>query len=335
MEVPLEYQAWYDQTNAFLDKKLVEWRPSEYRAMEFGAYHVFASSQQFFHTDLELNIKFMDVLNEAGVDVIAIAMFPSSSYTEAEMQRYDRIVEKIRDSGKKLMIFYWYSGEKLNSFEEFKAVELETTEMIVERYKPEYYALIDEPTTRLKEAGMPKSSVSLEEWKALAEEVSNKVKEINPLTKTIASVHKGELDYVDAFVDVPSLDIIGFNIYGREGIYEGYSGWVGEGDVVGRKIDFANSKGKETWIIETWLTLQNTPGFNEGWRQGLDAKWLRLMAYYAQRHDMNGIVPFFTVKFIAYFDPETITPRDVENAFAEERRTEVFYAYREVINEVR
>ena len=66
-------------------------------------------------------------------------------------------------------------------------------------------------------------------------------------------------------------------------------------------------------------------------------KWIKVAAYYAQKHNMDGFTPFFTNLFVVYPGTDNIKEA-IEisvRALKEGKRTEVFYAYKEVIEEVR
>ncbi|MBU4141378.1 hypothetical protein KKE99_00700, partial [Patescibacteria group bacterium] len=153
--------------------------------------------------------------------------------------------------------------------------------------------------------------------------------------KTVADGHKEELRFLRLVSNIKDLDIVGFNIYGMQGIYSEYSGYLGKGDVVGSAIDYANSKGKETWMLETWTSAMNTPQEKarsvEEYMKPIDAKWIRLMAYYAQKHNMSGIVPFFTGKFVYYGSEQN----EFVSALNNKQRTPAFHAYKAVIEEVK
>ncbi|MHA2324386.1 MAG: hypothetical protein ACXACB_03220 [Promethearchaeota archaeon] len=348
--VPTEYKAWYTGRDSWLNQKIIDWKPSKYSAMEFGAYHLSASADMFYKSGLDADLGFVEVYDEVGADVVGVAVFPYHTYSESDLERYDSIVSEIRGRGMSLMLIHFFSGGKVSSFNEFKSIELNSITNFMQRFNPEYYVFVDEPTSRLNEAGLSRSSITSNMWAEHAMEASTVIKDINSSTKTVFAVHKGELGLVDSLVEVDELDIIGFNVYDVDGIYGEYSGWVGEGDVIGRKIDFVNSRGKGTWITEMWFTLQydrsggelkRTPGFHYPWRAPLDAKWMRAITYYAQMHNMDGVVPFFTDKFVFYPMREDILSQFDESFPAMQyvldrnERTEVFYSYVEVIRELK
>ena len=55
------------------------------------------------------------------------------------------------------------------------------------------------------------------------------------------------------------------------------------------------------------------------------------MTYYAQKHEMGAIVPFFTGKFVYYGNDQ----KEFISAINSGKRTEAFYEYKSIIDEVR
>jgi hypothetical protein len=52
----------------------------------------------------------------------------------------------------------------------------------------------------------------------------------------------------------------------------------------------------------------------------VDAIWIQIMSYYAQRHNMKVVTPFYTGKFVAY----TEDPNVFANALNNGNRTLVY-----------
>jgi len=235
------------------------------------------------------------------------------------------------------------------SLEGYRHLELEFTEEFVGRHRPNYYAVVTEPITmekRVVAAGNESFRISDEQWLELVREVAALAKRIHPETRVIAAVNTEELPLARQFALLPEVDIVAFQLYSPAGLYEDYRGWLGEGNVVDEAIAFAGAQGKETWITETWLsqpevftwegTREGNPYFHEPFIAPLDANWMRVIVYYAQRHGVEGVSPFFTGKFVCY--PATADPeerlRRFRQALERGARTALFYAYREVIAEV-
>jgi tetratricopeptide (TPR) repeat protein len=318
VEVPIEYKDWYNEKESWLDQKITAWKPREYKPLIFGAYHLTASENMFSKTDEETDVKLLEVLEESGVDVISV--YPWLTEYEKHRERYDKLFNRIKSDGKKLFIVFRLRPATM-SFEEYKEKNLEYTRVIIASVKPDYYGIVIEPTSHGEHKH--RFDISNEEWRELVKEVADLSKSVSPNTKTVVAGHKGELDFIKAVADLPNLDIIGFNIYGEEKLEE-----------VAETIDYVEGLGKETWITETWFTLKSNPTFIYSWRQPLDADWTKTMAYFAKQHNMEGVIVFFTMKFVDYF-PEDATIEDIKKAFDEGRRTDVFYTYKDVIQEFR
>ena len=327
-DVPTAYREKYIEITSWLDQKLIDWKPKEYQPLNFGAYHVFASDEMFVKSNEEIDLKILEVLEQTNSDIIVLYIRPSSYFSQKA--RYDKLINKIRSNGKKLFIGARFDEVKMD-FKEYEKELTDYTINIIAAIKPEYFGVLIEPRTMEKRNGFTASD---EEWTKMVERISDQSKQLSPGTKTVASGHKEELKFLEMASNIKSLDIIGIDLYFNDGTYNEYSGYLGKGDIIGNTIDYANSKGKETWILETWASdptvgreIQKVS--NQPFMMSIDAKWLRLMTYYAQKHNMTVIVPFFTGKFVAYTDNAEDFIKDLNN----NERTPVFYEYKNLIQE--
>lgn len=50
-EIPAEYQTWYRQMDAYLNRKLVEWKPQKPEPVKFGAYFITLEDTMIKQTD--------------------------------------------------------------------------------------------------------------------------------------------------------------------------------------------------------------------------------------------------------------------------------------------
>lgn len=347
-EVPAEHRDRYNKMDLWLDQKISEWKPAEYKPVSFCAHHLLASEQMINFTDGSFDIPFLEMLEETGIDCVRVSIYPYNY--EKYPQRYDALIAKIKEKKLKLMAAYMVGDlpqGTVGSFKEYKKKELDFTEMFIKKHNPDYYAVVTEPITMEKRIKLG-SRLSDEEWIGLVKEAVDLVKEINPKVKTIAAVNTeaGQFDLAKKLSGVNNLDIIGFQLYGLAGMYKEYKGWAGIGDVVTQTIDYVKTKGKDTWITETWLSIPSAETwngtkssntyFNEPLMAALDAKWIRAIAYYAKKNDVKGISPFFTGKFISY--PSGNRDEQKNNLlrdFKANNRTLPFYAYRDVITEIK
>lgn len=327
-QVPVEYRDNYLKVNAWLDKKLVEWKPSTIKPMQFAAYDLFASDDQFAKRNTAFDMRFLEVLEQTGSGIIVLYIRPNSYFSQKE--RYDAIINKIRKDGKKLFIGARFDDVPM-SFNEYDKQLADYTKNIISVIKPDYYGLVIELSTMERKHGF---NASDEEWIQSIKKNSELSKQLSPGTKTAVGGHKMELDFLQLASSIDTLDIIGFNIYDMSGIDPDSFGYLGKGDVVGNTIDLANLKGKETWVLETWVTDLSASkekqkiGVQE-FMEPIDAKWVRVISYYAQRHNMKVVTPFFTGKFIAY----TEDPNVFMGSLNSENRTPVYQTYKDLIRE--
>jgi len=318
LRVPDAFQKQYEKMDLWLSRRLAEWRPATYRSVRFGAYHVTASEQLFRRTDRELDGLLLDVFEEAGVELVSAYLWPGNY--EKQKERYHRLFRRIRKAGMALLIGLRFEGVPM-TWAQYRSATMDFTRRIVGTVKPEYYAIVIEPTSHGEQKHGFKASVA--EWIQLVSEASSLSKRVSPRTKTLVGGHRLELDFLRTAADLRHLDAVGFNVYGRKGLR-----------AIVKTIEHVENLGKETWILETWLTLRKHPTFNAPWRQPLDAKWIRFIAYLAQRYSVEGIIPFFTVRFVGYF-PRNTDLAAVKQAFRAGRRTMVFRTYQDVVAEVR
>ncbi|MBU4289717.1 MAG: hypothetical protein KKG09_00485 [Verrucomicrobia bacterium] len=329
-DVPTEYRDKYIKIMSWLDQKLIEWKPSEYKPMNFAAYHVFASDNMFVRSNEEIDLKVLDALEQTNSDIIVLYIRPKSYFSQKE--RYDTLINKIRTDGKKLFIGARFDEVRID-FMEYEKELTDYTKNIIATIKPDFYGVVIEPRTMER---INSFKASDKEWVDLVKRISELSKQLSPDTKTAVAGHKEELKFLQLAAHINSVDIIGFDIYDNGGIYSEYSGYLGKGDVIGNTIDYANSKGKETWILETWVA-DITAGKNikmvstQEYMKPIDAKWIRVITYYALRHNMKVITPFFTGKFVVY----TENPAEFKSALDSGQRTVVFHAYKSVIEEFR
>ncbi len=171
------------------------------------------------------------------------------------------------------------------------------------------------------------------DWKRIIKETSERVKETNPQIKVGAIMSIADFNVFDEIKDMPSLDVIGFNIYARERIYKGYADRKCSGDCVGEKLDEIKNYGKEAWIFETWSSRFRDANFNAEWRTEIDSKYMQVMYYYAQKHGAKNMMPFFSTKFVMSGTPFDFD--NLEKSLKSGQRTTVFYEFKDIIEKAR
>mgnify|MGYP003883524957 CR=1 FL=1 len=229
--------------------------------------------------------------------------------------------------------------ERSPTFEEYLEKEKQYIKQYVE-HEPEYIGVMVEPSTMMKRVGLdPRRDIGKWNWTKLVKETTELVKNKNSKIKTVAVVHLGELthatDFVYSLLENPSLDIIGINIYGipTENKLKNME----------RIIPQIN-KYKEVWIWETWWSTQKNETefyawFRDCYWQDINSKWIRVMTYFAQNHNIKMMSPFFTEQFV-YCNEKCGKPLEEQfnemiKAIEHNERTPTFYVYKDLIKEVR
>lgn len=333
----LPYETWYIDTNSWLCEKLVDWKPSEYKPMKFTGFHL-PISYMVLVTNSEDDLKFLEMLDELDVDVIGVGVRAPEQHPEDTLKRLDRFFDEVRKRNKELKI--WYFGGTFNNKEAYLELQYRATKDIIERWHPDHYAVLHEPTTQEK---YYEFDMSPEEWQAQIARCCEQAKKIDPDVKTSATVlnNKKEIGFVDYFVKIPDLDVVGFDLYGVWGLDESSA----EGDMVGDKIDLIRSHGKRVWIEETWIEPYNRfEGRYDAERAWWDSRWVKVITYYAQNHNVDLVEPFYSTQFILYpgymacGEDDNPVPQyihDFRTALSEGRRTPTFYAFKDVIREIK
>jgi len=296
--LPPEYEQAYEEVSTWLDRKLVEWRPSEFKPMHFMGFHLPLSGALRDFTDLDDDLRFLEMLTELGVDVLSLGIVGTPEELDpALLDRYDQVIAEARQRGPELKL--WLRSFMYGPRERPWKV-LRATEFIINRWHPEYFAIVHEPKAEGEQAW-----AFVQQWVEAACELA---KRLDPDVKTSATALNSEqgINYVDVFVEIPCLDIVGFDIYNLRGLCEECPG----GNVLEEKIELIRFHDKEAWVEEFWLTTQWNrqtaeptdmfPGFNDPCRAWWDARFLRVMAYYAQKNHLLGIEPWFTTYFVLY-----------------------------------
>ena len=303
----------------WLDQKLIEWKPAGTPKIGCGTYHVFASDEIFVKTDASLDIKFLEMLEETNANLLSLYVRPDEF--SIQKTRYMNLINKIKLDGKKLFVGLRFNDGQL-SLSEYDTLTQNYINNVIDIIKPDYFGIVIEPTTMEDRHTF---NATDEQWVQYIQKYSDLSKQLNPSIKTVVAGHKKELNFLQLCANIPSLDIIGFNIYDRLGIDPNLDNYI-ETEDISNAIDYVNSKGKETWIVETWTSFKADP---DPTRMPYDTKWLRVMIYYAINHNMKMFIPFFTGKFIIYTDSET----EFESALYAGTRTPVFYEYQTLVTE--
>ena len=326
-EIPSELKPLYDMYSECLSEKLVEWEPSEWRPMMFNGHHILASGIMVQYTDEEIDRLFLDMLCELNVDTVSLYILKMNydRYTK----RYDRLIQMIREQGKKLILHAYALPRKNETIDEFFDRLLEYKIFLVEKYRPEYFVVLMEPS----EIGGIKMPV--EKLREFTIRAIEEIKRVSPDTVPLFIVHKWELNLLPHFIDIDGLDIIGINLYGIRGI-----------ENVEQALEYLKEHGKRPWIFETWWISQKKGGehhiwFRDCYWQGIASKWIRAITYLVQKHNLEGNIlnPFFTEQFV-YCNGKTNTPFEQQfegiiKALKNGDRTLIFQEFKKLIEDVK
>ncbi len=292
-DVPSFVYYRYCSLNEWLDDMLATYKVSSSKDMMFNGHHILASENMAVIVPDDIKILIMDMLVELGVDTISINIYPN--VYNSIPSSYDQIISRIREHGRKLVIVYMVGENTFNhtpTFEEYLALEINHTRMLVSKYKPEFYGIVVEITTMQKRIGR---SFTAEQWTKLITQVHKTVKEACNATRTFVSILVEEADrFLDPILKT-EIEIIAFNVYSPRAA-----------ENVGKYITYAKEKsGKEAWIWENWwgsqwdpLTREPLIWFRDCYWQEINAKWIKLIAYIAQTYGAKMMSPFFTEQFV-------------------------------------
>jgi len=77
------------------------------------------------------------------------------------------------------------------------------------------------------------------------------------------------------------------------------------------------------------IQRRHEPYLCQGFMGEIDSKWARMITYYALKHGVSLVCPFFTGKFVRYTDDPTAW----NEALLKGNRTPPFYEYQKLASE--
>lgn len=348
--VPAQYKTRCEQGNAWLDQKLVEWRPQTYKPMLFGSRISMASYPNpslmiDYYNDIVL--KDLELQIETGADIITIEWYYSLSTLEKNndlLDAYDKLMNEIKKRNKKIMIAD--SSEESNlTWNEWKQKYKSQVKFLTERWKPDYYVVVFEPdnymgrftSTPVKPRFTDPESATTEEWVDFTKELVKAVKDTNPNTRTAIALsspgfYEPYLNYDPRkyFIEsakIDGLDILGFDIFLGPNPENAFR-------QVEDLISKTKSSGKEHWVIGTWGPIEQAGSILGKARETIDAKFLKLVHYFAQNNGFGGVGDIFgTHLFISYNLSKSSA--EVKKFYDKGARTQPFYVYKSIIEEVK
>jgi hypothetical protein len=313
----------------WFDTKMDEFAPSEYHEMKFGVTMPLEISGIFYSKEdgedrFKMWMAILDATDEVNVEIIKVflsdlAWQVNNTYS---IELTDRFFEQARKRGKKLMLLFDYGGTYPPNFtwEKYRELALRNVRFFTKRYEPEYFIVMQEITTTVEIYLV--EPVGVDKWIELTKELIRIVKEESPDTKIVVSPAVGflfpkENEYYEELLHLEGVDIIGFQMFTPYSIEEA-------NHALSRF--HPHDYGKELWIIESWYTLWGS--WYQPWNKENDAKWIKLMTYYAQKNGFDGFISFYSSLFISY-------ESHLLDKINYTERTPAFYAYKEIIEEVR
>lgn len=317
---PLASKSQCEQTDAWLNQKLVEWKPSTYHPMKFGTlFPPLSYTGEMYQDDTKFSDNYLSALKDLNLDLLRIDLYYDAwlNNDAKHIRTTGEIISHIKNNGYKLMIVNIGAKQYEKNPVPWAVYQKSTLNIIgnfTKEYKPDYYEVVDEPVTFSKGGNHAQTTepVSADEWINFTEEACNLVKSINPRTKVAVGTTPFEEEYFRKMIKLDCVDIVGINVYDSYGL---------EKSKMTELIALAKKEGKETWILETWLDWQ--PSTGKPWKAQLDAKWINATVYYAQNNGMSGYMPFFTRHFFSYSDKQF------------EGFMPAFYAYKNIISDIR
>jgi hypothetical protein len=278
---------------------------------------------------LDIKLKQLEVLEEAGVDVIRItpAYDIFLHQYEPKIAELDSLVSQIRTDGKELMIAdgaaeeYWSNPMNWSAFSE---AFIQRVGDLAARYQPEYYVVVKEPFWYLGmdwtgPAGMLTESTTVEQWVLLTQRLCDEVKRVSPSTLTGVAIALPFPESVEYLIDadkLQNLDFVGIDLYNVMHL---------------ETVEYLLPQlTKPRWILETW---DGNPDDHQGetWRRTTSAEWIRMVANYAKSRGLEGMATFFNL-FLCYdYGGKPIAFDQVRVAL--NNRQESFYALRSVIGD--
>jgi len=285
---------------------------------------------------LDIKLKQLEVLHQAGADVIRVtqaydpwiwARSPNRTMRERGnrlIRDTDVIIAEIRGLGHEVMIadagaeIYWREPV---SWEEFKSAHLERIENLTRRYRPRYYVLVKEPVWYSgmswgEPGGMITDSVSPEMWVRHLEDCIATVKSHSPETlSAIAAVPflPESRRFFRLSAEVIGLDIMGMDVYRLKDL----------DPMVEMRSEVPI--GKQAWILETWDGKPDEQDF-QPWRERTGSLWVIMMSNLAKSQEMAGMVIFYSRRLSYSRDPRNLD----ELREALEGRTRAFEVFRGV-----
>jgi hypothetical protein len=297
-------EAYNKVLNLALDE--VEQRiPADARQrIQFGLNLFFAHEVWVHEMPLEALLKTVDAFKEAGVDRVDInpGQYPWVDGDEEVIAKYNAVVARIREDGMKLALNPLYSPafHTVASFSAWRRLAVSLYSEWAERYKPDNFVIVHEPSTMAARLGQ---DISVADWVGFVRQLTAEVKKKSPSSRIGAGGLAEDQAFLDAFSRMAIVDFITLDIYNTTDLA-----------ACNRIIRKAQLLGKSVYIEETWRPPYYPPGpditpdlaslknIGNAAFQAVDSRWIRVMTAYAQVNRLEAITPVWPWPLFSYMD---------------------------------
>ncbi len=277
-------------------------------------------------------IAYVDGLKAAGVQRIDINPGYTSITDQSVALIYDHVVQHIRELGLQLSINPEVTVQELGkgkTFQDYQNTAMQTFPLLAQRYHPEHFVIVHEPTTM--DARMGGVQTTVQQWDTFIRAIAPLIKKVSPQTQLGAGDFQNgalpqlsgmENEYFQDFVTIPDLDFMTMDIYNADTFTSVPSSCTGCAPYT-QWVQLAKQNGKSALIEETWVPaflpnpLPATALSSSGYLTKslddlsivgaaspdfatLDVAWLQALSQFASANEMEGITAFTTEVFFAY-----------------------------------
>jgi len=317
-------------------------KPRPGHKLLFAANLFYAHGSVIENMPMNILKAIVDAFKKAGFGRVNInlSVWPWVAGNQTVIEKYDEIIEYIRDSGFQLALNPQYTPTDgvVTSFQQWSEEAVAAYSKIARRYQPQIFVLVHEPSTMNARMNL---DISSKQWASFVKKALTGVKYASPKTRCGTGVLWTEMKYFKEFIKIKRLELLSIDIYDLKGL-----------KVYNRMINSAQKAGKVVYIEETWrppfyvpepgkkVSLESyiSTGIGDQSFQPLDAKWFEAMTRYANAWELEAITPFWMQTFFLYVQEnepngalDTEYNKAVVVAISENKRTETVSAIKNTI----
>jgi uncharacterized protein (TIGR03437 family) len=286
-----------------------------------SANNVYAHGMASASVTSQMLIEYVDGLKQAGAQRIEFNPGVTFLSDASKTAKYDAMVQHIHQLGLQLSINPEVIAGELGqspTFQDYQAAALREFPQMAERYQPDNFVIVHEPTTMNARLGCITSTV--QDYHNFVVALAPAIKAASPRTRVgagafqnglLPSLSSQEDAYWRDFVTIPALDFMTMDIY-NDDTFSTYNQWIA--------LAAANRKGM--YIEETWApdyvtnplpsntlsakgclteSLDSAAIEGNGYQPfaPMDANWLHAMLLLASSNKMEAVTAFATQPFFA------------------------------------